>query len=80
MSIWKQKDPDPEPVRVVLPRCGCCGQDIKAETYHHIEFLGLGFNVCPRCLKKWKRKNEEMEELKNEVQSNLYNRIPGCVV
>ena len=59
--IWKSPEPAPEVIPAALPRCGCCHREIKAETYHHVEFMGLGFNVCPVCLKKWKRRNTEKE-------------------
>lgn len=66
MSIWKQPQPEPvrkKPKRTVplqedLPQCGCCMKKIKTKEYHHIEFLGVGFNVCPKCLKKWRRSND----------------------
>ena len=71
MSIWKQDQATPESIPAApevippaLPRCGCCNREIRTETYHHVEFMGLGFNVCPVCLKKWKRKNKEMEGIK----------------
>ena len=61
MSIWKQPQPEPirkKPTQEDLPQCGCCMKKIKTKEYHHIEFLGLGFNVCHKCLKKWRRSND----------------------
>ena len=44
-----------------LPKCGCCGKPIKDPKYHRIEFLGLGFNVCRKCLKVWKVENTALD-------------------
>ena len=40
-----------------LPKCACCGKSIEDPKYHRIEFLGLGFNACRKCLKVWKVEN-----------------------